>query len=80
VLIRKLATAGMLAGVDLGRLSGSWRGGLLIAVTEKRTKSEIDRFVEALRPYEARAAISRAITDRIDNDPHPTLSGVGSNL
>jgi hypothetical protein len=41
---------------------------------------EIDRFVEMLRPYEARAAISRAMAERIDNDPHPTLSGVGSNL
>lgn len=80
VIIRKLAGVGILAGVDLGRLAGAWRGGLLIAVTEKRTKADIDGFVEALRPYEARAAISRAMAERIDNDPHPTLSGVGSNL
>jgi glycine dehydrogenase subunit 1 len=80
VIVRKLAAQGMLAGVDMGRLSGSWRGGLLVAVTEKRTRAEIDRYVELLRPYEARAAISRAMAQKIDNDPRPTLSGVGSNL
>jgi glycine dehydrogenase subunit 1 len=80
VMVRKLAAQGILAGVDLGRLSGAWRGGLLVAVTEKRTRAEIDRFAELLKPYEARAAISRAMAEKIDNDPHPTLSGVGSGL
>ena len=39
---------GLLVGVDLGRISQSWRNHLLVAVTEKRTKAEIDRWAECL--------------------------------
>jgi glycine dehydrogenase subunit 1 len=74
-LIRKLSGEGILAGVDLGRLQSSWHGGLLVAVTEKRTREEIDRYVECLKPYEARAAITSAMAKKMENDPHPTLSG-----
>lgn len=76
-LVRKLAREGILAGVDLGALQGSWRGGLMVAVTEKRTKAEIDHFVECLRPFEARAAIAKAISRKVEDNPRPTLSGAG---
>lgn len=44
VLIERLAAEGFLAGVPLANEYGE---GLLIAVTEKRTRSEIDAFVKA---------------------------------
>jgi glycine dehydrogenase subunit 1 len=70
-IIRKLLGEGILAGIDLGRLQGSWRGGLLIAVTEKRTRVEIDRYVDALRPYEARAAITEALARQMSQSEAP---------
>ncbi|MBI4521677.1 MAG: aminomethyl-transferring glycine dehydrogenase subunit GcvPA [Gemmatimonadetes bacterium] len=51
VLIAKARARGYLAGVDLGRFGDSAlavEDGLLIAVTEKRTREEIDGLVEAL--------------------------------
>ncbi len=42
---------GILAGVDLGRFSADWRHRLLIAVTEKRTRDEMDRLVRHLEGY-----------------------------
>lgn len=39
---------GFLAGVDLGRFKPQWSNLLLIAVTEKRTKKEMDSYVDAL--------------------------------
>ncbi len=66
-LVRRLAREGILAGVDLARLSRTWRGGLLVAVTEKRTKGEMDRFVDLLRPLEARAQITQALARRLEN-------------
>jgi glycine dehydrogenase subunit 1 len=65
-LIRRLRREGILAGVDLGRLSPTWRGGLLVAVTEKRTRQEMDRFVEALRPLETRAEIAKAMAAQFE--------------
>ena len=47
-IIEKLARENILAGVDLAQLEAH-ESGLLVAVTEKRTKDEMDRFVEALR-------------------------------
>jgi glycine dehydrogenase subunit 1 len=53
---------GMLVGVDLGRVAQGWKNHLLVAVTEKRTRAEIDRWAECLaaavrapRPDGARA-------------------------
>lgn len=46
-IIRKLKEEKILAGVDLGRYG--WRNCLLVAVTEKRTKQDMDRYLEALR-------------------------------
>ena len=45
VLVERLAEEGFLAGVPLGDEHG---GGLLVAVTEKRTRDEIDDFALAL--------------------------------
>ncbi|TKJ43459.1 glycine dehydrogenase (aminomethyl-transferring) [candidate division TA06 bacterium B3_TA06] len=39
---------GFLAGVDLGRFREDWSNLFLVAVTEKRTKQEMDAFVDAL--------------------------------
>jgi glycine dehydrogenase subunit 1 len=44
ILVDRLADEGFLAGVALGEEYG---GGLLVAVTEKRTKAEIDAYVAA---------------------------------
>ena len=40
---------GILAGVDLGRFDKAWQNRLLVAVTEKRTRAELDRHVAFLR-------------------------------
>lgn len=47
-IIDALAAKNILAGVDLARFAGMGDG-LLIAVTEKRTKEDLDSFVEALK-------------------------------
>lgn len=39
---------GILAGVDLGRFRTEWSNWLLVAVTEKRTKDQLDRLVDVL--------------------------------
>lgn len=48
-IVTRLADDGLLAGIDLGRFpSLGIEDGLLIAVTERRTRAQIDRLVEAL--------------------------------
>ena len=48
-IVTRLAEDGLLAGIDLGRFpSLEMEDGLLIAVTERRTRAQIDRLVEAL--------------------------------
>jgi glycine dehydrogenase subunit 1 len=39
---------GVLVGVDLGRFDPSWSRHLLVAVTEKRTKADIDRWARVM--------------------------------
>jgi glycine dehydrogenase subunit 1 len=39
---------GILVGVDLGRFDPAWSRHLLVAVTEKRTKADIDRWVRVM--------------------------------
>jgi glycine dehydrogenase subunit 1 len=46
---RALTDNGIIGGLDLGRYFPSLDGHMLIAVTEKRTKDEMDRFVEVVR-------------------------------
>jgi glycine dehydrogenase subunit 1 len=45
----RLLERGFLAGIDLGQFSPADEGLVLFAVTEKRTRSELDRFVEEVR-------------------------------
>ena len=44
-----LAERGFLGGVPLGRFDASLSDVLLLAVTERRTRDEMDRFVDAFR-------------------------------
>jgi glycine dehydrogenase subunit 1 len=48
VVVERMAEEGFLAGVPLGDESSSDGSGLLVAVTERRTRSEIDAYVAAL--------------------------------
>ncbi|RPF55646.1 aminomethyl-transferring glycine dehydrogenase subunit GcvPA [Aquisalibacillus elongatus] len=45
-LNEKLRENGFIGGFNLGSLSGEWKNHMLIAVTEIRTKEEIDQFVK----------------------------------
>ncbi|TDG00454.1 aminomethyl-transferring glycine dehydrogenase subunit GcvPA [Paenibacillus piri] len=45
---KRLLEAGMIGGYDLGRDDPALEGHMLIAVTERRTKAEIDEFAERL--------------------------------
>lgn len=48
-IVTRLADDGLLAGIDLARFPTlEMENGLLIAVTERRTRAQIDRLVEAL--------------------------------
>ncbi len=47
-IIKKGIEKGFLAGVDLGRFNPDWKDLLLIAVTERRKKEEMENFVEFL--------------------------------
>ena len=49
-LARALAEK-ILAGVDLGRFRPEWDRYLLIAITEKRTRDEIDRLIDLIKDY-----------------------------
>jgi len=46
---RQALAAGVLAGVDLGRLRREWKRWLLVAVTEQRSAEEIQRWAAALK-------------------------------
>ena len=51
-IVTRLADEGLLAGIDLARFpSLGMEDGLLIAVTERRTRAQIDRLVEALGQF-----------------------------
>lgn len=45
---RKLLEKGFIGGCDLGRFNPERKGQMLVAVTEMRTKEDIDQFAEAL--------------------------------
>ena len=47
-VIDNLLEKGILAGIDLGRIEKRHQGRMLIAVTERRTRQQMDSFVEAL--------------------------------
>lgn len=51
-IVRKLLESNILAGIDIGRWYPQFsENSLLVAVTEKRTKEEIDKFVDALGEF-----------------------------
>ncbi len=47
-VIDSLLDKGILAGIDLGKIEKCHKGRMLVAVTERRSKEQMDRFVEAL--------------------------------
>jgi glycine dehydrogenase subunit 1 len=47
-IIEELLKEKIFAGIDLSKFNSEWENLLLIAVTEKRTKEELDRFVNLL--------------------------------
>jgi glycine dehydrogenase subunit 1 len=47
-LITRLSKKGIVPGIDLGRYGLGLRGCLMVAVTEKRSKEEIDRLAKEL--------------------------------
>jgi glycine dehydrogenase subunit 1 len=49
-IIDKMAEKGILAGIDTSRFEDCMEG-LLVAVTEKRTREEMDRFAEELKQF-----------------------------
>lgn len=51
-VIRRLMEKKIFAGVGLGRFDLGLDDCLLVAVTEKRTREELDRFADALRTLE----------------------------
>jgi glycine dehydrogenase subunit 1 len=48
VVVERMAEEGFLAGVPLGEEYGGSGTGLLVAVTERRTRDEIDRYVQTM--------------------------------
>lgn len=48
-VVRKLMEQKILPGVDLGRFKKEWQNRLLVAVTEKRTKEEMEVFINAIK-------------------------------
>jgi glycine dehydrogenase subunit 1 len=47
-VVERLAAEGINAGYRLGRSYPEYADGLLVALTERRTRAQIDRFAEAL--------------------------------
>ncbi len=47
-IARELVPKGIVAGLPMGRFGPEWENCLLVAVTEKRTRAEIDSFAAAL--------------------------------
>src|SRR5262249_21603510 len=50
-LLAEIRKAGYNAGLPLGRWFPDWRNSLIVAVTERRTRAEIDGLVAAVRQY-----------------------------
>ncbi len=55
-VVERLITQGIIAGLDLGRFDAARKDELLIAVTEKHDRSDIDRLLQALDAYRPEAA------------------------
>jgi glycine dehydrogenase subunit 1 len=50
-LVDALAERGVLAGFDLGRVDAARKGELLVAVTERHARADLDRLVDALSAF-----------------------------
>jgi glycine dehydrogenase subunit 1 len=50
-IIEEALEENTLAGMDLGRFGKKWTDQMLVSVTEKRTKQEMDRLVQFLNQY-----------------------------
>lgn len=48
-LLSKLSDKGFLVGPNLSHFQADWSGSFLVAVTEKRTRDEMDRLVQAMK-------------------------------
>jgi glycine dehydrogenase subunit 1 len=48
-VLTRLEQQGIIGGYDLGRSEAAWQDRLLVAVTERHTRADLDRFVAALR-------------------------------
>jgi glycine dehydrogenase subunit 1 len=48
-IIKSMLKKGFFAGIDLGRFDDGLKDAMLIAVTEKRTREEMDRYLEILQ-------------------------------
>jgi glycine dehydrogenase subunit 1 len=53
-IIQKMLSEKIFAGIDLGRFDYGIENGLLVAVTEKRTKDEMDRYVQFMAKFFAK--------------------------
>jgi glycine dehydrogenase subunit 1 len=58
-ILKKVEAQGMFGGIDLGRFRQEWKNQFLVAVTEKRTKEEMDTFVEILKSIYGDGALLR---------------------
>ena len=48
-ILEGLEKKGIFGGFHLGKMRKEWKNHILVAVTEKRTKEEMDRFISALK-------------------------------
>jgi glycine dehydrogenase subunit 1 len=69
-IIRAMLGEKIFAGIDLSRFDYGLRNGLLVAVTEKRTREEMDRFVKVLETRFA-AGLKKAGKARPEKRPAP---------
>jgi glycine dehydrogenase subunit 1 len=60
-ILSKMRDEKIFAGIDLGRFDFGIRNGLLIAVTEKRTREEMDRFAALLKKIFASKPAARRV-------------------
>ena len=50
-LVDALADKGILAGFDLGRVDAARKGELLVAVTERHSRADLDRLADTLAAF-----------------------------
>ncbi|NPV13447.1 aminomethyl-transferring glycine dehydrogenase subunit GcvPA [candidate division WOR-3 bacterium] len=52
-IVKSGIESGILSGVDLGNFNPEWNHWLLITATEKRTRAELDRYIDFLKTFSA---------------------------